>query len=127
FPLLLGGTLNGNTDFTFVSAQITNGSITITPPPPPKGSISGEVFKDTNGNGKLDKGETGLAGWVIDVYTTVNGVRKLVEAAVTDKYGNYKLDNLDAGTYDVYVEKQQTTKYKPTGKSVTGYHVVLGS
>ena len=28
------------------------------------GTVSGEVFQDINGSGKLDAGETGLSGWI---------------------------------------------------------------
>jgi hypothetical protein len=128
FPLLLGSTLNGSTDFTVIPAIITNGSITITPPPPPPpklGSVSGTVFNDKNGNGKQDKGEAGLANWTIDIYDMVKGKARLVEVTTTDKNGNYTLGNLAADTYYVYTVPQK--KYRPTGKSLTGYQVKLGA
>jgi hypothetical protein len=144
FSLSLGNTLNGSTDFTVIPAIVTDGSITITPPPvvviPPviptpkptptpkpvvKSSISGNVYNDKNGNGKQDKGEAPIANWIIDIYDIVNGKAKLVEAVTTDKNGNYTLGKLAANTYYVYAVSKKG--YKPTGKSLTGYQVKLGA
>ena len=121
FPLLLTGTLNGNTDFGFQTAKVLNGLISILPPPP-KGSISGNVFNDKNRDGKREKGEAGLAGWTVDIDQMVNGKEVVVATALTDKNGNYDAKGLKAGIYDVEVVAQPA-KATPTGKSVTGYHV----
>ena len=127
FPLLLTGTLNGNTDFTLIPANVSNGTITLLPPPPPpKGSVSGNVFSDKNGNGKQDKGEAGLAGWTVDVDQLVNGREVVVATAVTDKNGSFDAKGLKAGAYEVVVVNQPK-KAKPTGKSLTGYHLSLGT
>ena len=126
FPLLLTGTLNGNTDFTVLPAVVTNGTITIIPPPPPKGSISGTVFSDKNGDGKQQKGEAGLAGWVVEAMELVDGKEKVVGAAVTDKEGNFDVTNLAAGTYDIVVV-EHPKQFKPTGAAAKGYQVKLGA
>lgn len=39
------------------------------------GGLSGRIFNDTNGNGRLDSGETGLAGVTVFVDLNDNGVR----------------------------------------------------
>jgi uncharacterized repeat protein (TIGR01451 family) len=125
FPLLLSGTLNGNTDFAGIAARVNNGSITIIPPPPPKGSISGNVFSDTNGDGKQQAHEAGLGGWTVDIEQLVNGKEVVVATAVTDKNGHFDAKNLKAGVYEVEVVNHPK-KFKPTGKSATGYRVALG-
>ena len=62
------------------------------------GSIAGEKFQDTNGNGVQDPGEPGLAGWTI-VLDAVGGTTHLT--TVTDAAGNYDFTDLPAGTYRI--------------------------
>ena len=64
------------------------------------GSITGSKWKDLNGNGEWDEGEEGLKGWTIYIDENKNG--KLDEGEkydITDKNGDYKLSDIDAGTY----------------------------
>ena len=64
--------------------------------------IAGTVWADTNHNGTLDPGETGLAG--VTVFLDLNGDGKLDPGdptATTDSSGNYTFTGLHPGTYTV--------------------------
>ena len=50
-----------------------------------QGTLNGEVFNDLNGNGTLDGGEPGLAGWTIDLLNRSNAV---IATATTDSNGD---------------------------------------
>ena len=70
-----------------------------------KGTISGRVFNDTNGNHKQDASEKGIAGVTLFIDANKNGKKDLGEqSVVTDSLGNYAFGPLAAGTYRV-VEK----------------------
>ena len=120
WQLLMQGTVNGDTDFGPIPARTTNGSISIATPPKSNASISGEVFNDVNGNGRQDKGDVGLAGWTVELFSGT----KEIASQVTDKNGNYEFSKLAAGNYSVEVVNQPK-KYKPTGKSLPGYTINL--
>jgi hypothetical protein len=90
------------------------------------GSIAGQKFQDSDGNGADDPGEPGLAGWTI-VLDAVNGATHL--NTVTDANGKYGFTNLGPGTYRVREIGQsgwmQTTVDPPdltivSGSSMTG-------
>ena len=49
-------------------------------------SVSGEVFNDLNGNGSLDSGEPGLAGWTVNL---LNSSNQVVATTTTDSHGDY--------------------------------------
>jgi hypothetical protein len=73
-----------------------------------KGSISGTVFNDANGNGVLDAGETGMAGVVVFLDANGNGVLDANEMyTTTDANGHYSFTGLATGpgsqTYAVRV------------------------
>ncbi len=61
-------------------------------------SVKGEVYNDTNGNGSLDAGETGLAGITLNL---VNGSNVTVTTAVTGTDGTYTFSNITPGSYTV--------------------------
>ena len=66
------------------------------------GSISGTVFNDANGNGILDKGETGLAGRELYLDLNNNGVFDSSDYYVkTSASGAFTFANLAPGTYTV--------------------------
>ena len=77
-------------------------------------TISGTKYEDVNGNGTVDSGDNGLAGWVVFIDadnndqiagdTNNNGVLDLGETwtekyAITDSSGNWSISGLDA-SYD---------------------------
>ena len=61
-------------------------------------SVSGTLFEDSNQDGTLDDGETGLSGWTVNL---LNGSNHVVASATTDFQGNYSLNNLPPGTYTI--------------------------
>ncbi|MBM4165743.1 MAG: T9SS type A sorting domain-containing protein [Ignavibacteria bacterium] len=60
-----------------------------------KGSISGKVFLDMNGDGMYEEGESILSGWKIKLAGTKT------DSTVTDENGEYSFSNLLAGNYSV--------------------------
>lgn len=68
----------------------------------PLSSISGQVFLDSNGNGALDNGQSGLNGVTVFIDSNNNGVWNTGEpTTVTSGSGNYSLIHLAAGSYTV--------------------------
>jgi hypothetical protein len=66
------------------------------------GKISGQIYKDVNGNGKQDTGDNGLSGWTVYLDTNNNGSLDPGEVSTTtDANGNYSFAELAAGTYHV--------------------------
>jgi peptidyl-prolyl cis-trans isomerase A (cyclophilin A) len=85
-------------------------------------TIAGQVFSDTNGNGKLDTGEPGLAG--VKVYIDANKNGKLDTGEVTtttDSTGKYAFSGLTAGTYRI--EEVLPSGYRLTGPTAGFYDV----
>ncbi|MEL1265734.1 SdrD B-like domain-containing protein [Pseudoxanthomonas putridarboris] len=71
-------------------------------------SLSGSVWLDANNNGVRDAGEDGIAGVSISLPAgTVDALGNPVAAAVTDANGDYRFDDLLAGTYTVTEQAQQ--------------------
>ncbi|MGN6546234.1 MAG: SdrD B-like domain-containing protein [Aureliella sp.] len=65
-------------------------------------SISGTKWNDVNGNGALDAGEPGLAGWTVYADANLNGrLDPGEQSAVTDSAGRYTLTGLAAGGYTI--------------------------
>lgn len=62
--------------------------------------ITGKVYADVNGNGKIDKGEAGVSS--VAVYAYLPG-KKTPYVANTDKNGVYTFHKLPAGTYNVMI------------------------
>ena len=61
-------------------------------------TISGELFDDANQDGTLDDGESGLAGWTINL---LNASGNVVTSATTDANGNYVLSGVGPGSYTI--------------------------
>jgi len=96
-------------------------------PPPTGGSITGTVFNDANGNGKLDSGELGIAGVTVYIDPSNSGVFKTGDLeTTTNASGVYSFTVLAAGTYIV-------RQILPTGDKQTapasgfGNHVTLAA
>src|SRR5262249_21904932 len=89
---------------------------TSTPPTPPAtstpGTIGGEVFNDLNKSGTLDAGDTGLAGFVINLHKGGNEGSPVIANTTTDTNGNYSFGSLTAGTY--YVEEINQSGWRQT-------------
>lgn len=62
-----------------------------------KGSITGSVFNDTNGNGQKDASEQGVPGWIVQLYSQ----SPTPQAITTDSTGSYSFTNLCNGNYTV--------------------------
>ena len=76
---------------------------------PAPGAIGDTVFNDANGNGVQDPGEVGFGGVVV---TLRDAAGTVIATAVTDANGNYRFNNLPAGTYTV-------TLTPPLGSTLT--------
>lgn len=63
-------------------------------------SIAGRVFQDTNGDGSQDNGESGLAGWSVQLFLAGDPT-PVGKPASTSSTGDYKFSELAPGTYDV--------------------------
>lgn len=69
--------------------------------------ISGNVFNDANGNKKKDSGESGLSGWRVFIDKDNDSVWDTNEISVySDSAGNYVINKLKAGTYNVRIVQQ---------------------
>src|SRR3954470_13330225 len=85
-------------DLTIAGAAITGKNFADARPV----SISGNVFKDTNGDGFKDASETGLSGWKLFIDANNNGTLDAGEVtATTDASGNYSFTGKKPGTYVV--------------------------
>jgi uncharacterized repeat protein (TIGR01451 family) len=69
-------------------------------------SIGNQVWRDTNNNGLLDPGETGISGALIELYEDTNsngsfdsGIDTLIASTNTDASGNYLFENILPGDY----------------------------
>jgi hypothetical protein len=87
-------------------------------------SLAGYVYTDTNGNGKMDNGETGIAG--VTLFIDLNDSGKYVAGdptAVTNSTGYYAFSFTAPGTYRV-VEEVPAGKHL-TNTTVGYYNIVL--
>ena len=73
------------------SSSVANGQA------PPPAQIRGAVINDANGNGVIEPGELGLAGWTVEL---VNA-QQVIDVAVTDEQGRYEFLNQAPGAYVV--------------------------
>ncbi len=99
-----GGTVNGDTitGITVGSGQQAIGYHFCEVPP---ASLSGDVYVDTNDNGQIDPGETGVAGAIVEL---LDEQGNLVASTTTDSTGSYSFENLGPGEYSL-------TQVQPTG------------
>ncbi len=84
------------------------------------GTISGEVFNDTNGDSKLDNSEKGESGWIVYVDSDNDGQYDPGETEVkTNSSGDYSL-NLKPGKYTIRVQvRSGFYETSPTSLSYT--------
>ena len=82
------------------------------------GSISGEVFDDANGDGKIDDGEFGVGLWTVELY--LNSTSDLLKTVTTNVSGDWSFTGLAAGPYIVKVVPETgIASTKPTGGMLT--------
>ena len=102
------------------TATATTSVVAPNPPPSRSPSISGHVFDDLNGNGRLDPGEPDLRGVVVGLTTAgpdgeFGSADDVLVVSVTTS-SPYLFENLLAGTYRVIVD----TSTLPAGMVATG-------
>lgn len=71
---------------------------------PERGSVSGTLWNDTNGNGRNDAGEAGLPGLTVSLFKVSGYGASATTAfatATTNAQGGYLFDNLTPGEYKV--------------------------
>jgi hypothetical protein len=91
---------------------------------PATASISGTIYTDANSNGKLDSGETGLAGVKLYVDTHKNGAIDSGEPTfTTTSTGAYTFSNLPAGATEI--REVLPSGYKLTRPTVGFYNITL--
>jgi hypothetical protein len=91
-------------------------------------TLGGEVFTDTTGNGVLGAGDSGLAGWTVNL---VNSSSLVVNTTTTDTSGNYTIGNVGPGVYSIQVTEPSgyvvttgvTALATTSGDNVTGLNV----
>jgi uncharacterized protein (DUF2141 family) len=89
------------------------------------GSISGTIFTDNNGNGKIDSGEVGLSFW--ELYIDQNNSHVMLPTdptTMTDTNGNFTFSGLAAGTYLIRTALQPAWVQTLPGQNF-GQHVTL--
>ncbi len=86
-----GATLNLDGLHLYVQTEQINGTV-ITG----GAVVSGEVYNDVNGNGTLDNGEPGLAGWTVDLTNTATNSSY---TTTTSAGGLFSLTGIAGGTY----------------------------
>ncbi|MGP0064160.1 MAG: SdrD B-like domain-containing protein, partial [Isosphaeraceae bacterium] len=65
--------------------------------------IGGKVYLDANGDGLLDGGESGLAGWTVDLVNTAN---QATITATTSSTGDYSFGGVAPGAYTIELVQQ---------------------
>jgi len=84
--------------------------------------VSGRVYVDSNANGVINTGETGVANATTFVDYNANGLAELEEPQVrTNSLGNYTLTSSREGTFNVRVIRP--SGYSPTVPSSSLYSV----
>ncbi|MCA9065565.1 MAG: VCBS repeat-containing protein, partial [Planctomycetaceae bacterium] len=95
---------DGNLDWAAVSE--TSGSMKVFLQKG-KGSVSGKLFNDINGDGLQNGGEGGLSGWTVFEDSNNNGIFDNAEAStISDVNGNYELNGVVEGPSAIRVVVQ---------------------
>jgi uncharacterized protein (DUF2141 family) len=103
------------------SLGIAVDNVSLTEMPFGTASIAGQVFADGNGDGIKGTDAIGLSGWTVYIDTNNNGKLDTNEiSAVTDRFGNYTIGSLAAGSYKLRVVQQTNWKLTtPAPLSIT--------
>jgi hypothetical protein len=91
-------TLSESQTLTDIDAGLIYVGIDDSDPPTGTASIAGTVWKDANGDGIQDSGESLLAGFTVDLFDALSN---WVGTTLTDSQGNYQFTSLAAGSYRV--------------------------
>ena len=75
-------------------------------------SLGDRVWDDANASGIQDAGENGISGVLVELY---DGAGTLILTTTTDLNGNYRFDNLPAGTYSIGVGATPGRSISPRG------------
>ena len=67
------------------------------------GTISGTLFRDNNGNGTLDSGDTPAAGLTVRAFKGTDTTATAVATQTTDENGAYTFSGLRPGSYTILV------------------------
>ncbi|MEQ8958979.1 MAG: SdrD B-like domain-containing protein, partial [Coleofasciculus sp. C2-GNP5-27] len=90
------------------------------------GSISGQKFEDTDGDGVKDAGEAGLANWTIFIDRDNDRVKDTGETSTTtDANGNYSFTDLTAGDYTI--REVQQTGWEQTTSNPSAINITSGT
>jgi hypothetical protein len=87
----------------------------------PKKTLTGTIFKDPNGNNRLDANEKGGVAstvWLYRVYP--NGSVRRVRRVRTDQVGNYRMRNVPFGLYFLAIRYGQQGLAVRTGRFRVG-------
>ena len=87
-----------------------------------RGSVSGTVFNDANGNGVFDSNETPLSGWLLQLH----GPNSQTQAITTDSAGTFSITNLCDGSYTLdQVQRDGWTQTIPS--NANGYALSIAN
>jgi HYR domain/SdrD B-like domain len=103
-------------------SKTDNFKVKVNPPPPPQSAIGGVKYDDTNANGMLDPGETGIEGVQIKVTLSDN----TMVTTATDSTGTWALVFPVGTNYTVCEVLPNNTTYTQTGPK-SGAQTVDGS
>jgi Trypsin/SdrD B-like domain len=84
------------------------------------GSVTGTVFQDSNSNGTRDANESGIAGAIVDLTTSVG----IVVTLRTDSDGFYQSDSIISG--NVTLRLRESCGVKPSAGSTQTTRVFVG-
>ncbi len=113
------------TSLTSTPTSAPTPKITIIPTPiPEKGSISGYIINDVNGNARWDRGEKGLSGWNISLIGSSKDGIAIRKRVSTDAVGLYMFNNLSEGRYFVIERRKKGSV--PTSSNVKAILLVSG-
>ena len=106
---------SGNDSFTYTIKDGNGGEDTATVyltvgEPPATSSVTGKVFHDQLADGLMDEGDEGLTGITVQLKDAEGTV---IAETSTDANGDYRFDDLEAGTYSVGVVAPGDYRFSP--------------
>jgi len=99
-------------------------------PPAPLGTIAGFKFNDLNQNGIRDAGETGLAGFTIELIgpmEQIEQIEQFEQTCITAPDGSYQFNDLPSGSYVLSeVPQPNWTQTSPKGDGTYSIELAAG-